>query len=378
MYPERPVRDERIRRLARRAVAFSAAPLALVALCLAACSKTDGRGEEAFAADRSVTLWSSLAQVRQPVATLHYGERVEVLEKRNDQMRVRTATAFIGWTEARALMDSALWQRARALADRAAALPVQARASADKLTNAHIDPGRKSPRVFQFRGGTPLEVVEHAVAEFTPGAGEDVSSTKDRDAASAQPEARREDWILVRAGSDNGVSVAGWVLRRFVKLELPAELLEYSSQYRFVAWFELNRVPAGAAQSAAAQGNAPGPPDSGPGEPAGDSHQKPQFLVAGIQGPDGQPCDFTLLRVYTWSAPRQRYETAYVESHLCARLPIRVQPAAALGGNAAFAFANTGKLGEEQRQYSMHITSVRRVDRRPPPRGARPSRGSGR
>src|SRR5208283_2187719 len=50
---------------------------------------------------------------------------------------------------------------------------------------------------------------------------------------------------------------------------------------------------------------------------------------AGSTGPDGQPCDFTLIRVYTWGAGRRRYETAYVESNLCGTLPILVQTAGA-------------------------------------------------
>ena len=352
--------------------------LALSVLALTACHKTEERGEEAFAADRSVTVWSSLAQVRQPVTTLRYGERVEILERRNDQLRVRTATAAIGWTEGRALMDSQLWQRARALADRAAALPLQARAQTDKLTNAHIEPGRKTPRVFQFRGGTALEVLERAAADYVPAGSEEAAGAKERDAEAAPAEVRREDWVLVRANTEAAGNIAGWVLRRFVKYELPAELLDYSNQYRFVAWFELSRVPAGtAAPSGGAHANAPGPPESEAAEQpsAPGSAEKPQFLVAGIQGPEGQSCDFTLMRVYTWGAERQRYETAYVESNLCGSLPIRVRPAASPGANVAFSFTNSGKAGEEQREYQMHQTSVHRVDQRPQRKGPRAERG---
>jgi hypothetical protein len=377
MFPEQTRSATRPRRGSPGALRLLRIALALFALCSAACGKKDERGEEAFAADRNVTVWSSLAQVRQQVATLHYGERVEVLEKRNDQVRVRTALALFGWTEERALMDSALWHRARALADRAAALPVQARASTDKLTNAHIDPGRKSPRVFQFRGATPLEVLEHSVADFTPGA-EDAAAAKDRDANAAPAEVRREDWVLVRANSEVGVTIAGWVLRRFIKYEIPPELLDYSNQYRFVGWFVLSRVPSGTGAAGAPPLRGPGPPESRAGElPATGGLEKPQFLVAGIQGPEGQSCDFTMLRVYTWGAQRQRYETAYVESNLCGALPIRVQPAAAPGANATFAFANNGKDRPEEREYTMHQTSVRRTDHRPAPKGRRAARGSG-
>ena len=73
-----------------------------------------------------------------------------------------------------------------------------------------------------------------------------------------------------------------------------------SADLHVVAWFELNRVP------------------------DGNGGEAPQYLVAGSRGGRGQACDFTMLRVYTWGTARKRYETAYVESDLCGRLPIRV------------------------------------------------------
>ncbi|HKM91926.1 MAG TPA: hypothetical protein VJX29_15060 [Candidatus Acidoferrales bacterium] len=363
----------------RRAGLFRllAALLAVFApLGLAGCGHSERAGEEAFAGDRNVTLWTSLAQVREPAATVRYGERVEIMERQNDQARVRTAAGVLGWTEQRNLIDSALWHRARDLAERARTLPVEARATTDKLTNVHIEPGRASPRIYQFRSGTPLEILGRGVADYARGGGDEGGAP----AGGAAPpaETRHEDWALVRAKQDPGGEIAGWVLRRFVKYEIPPQLLDYSTQYRFVAWFDLNTVatgePAPPPRTPAGRvaREAPGPPESvGAGHPA-ESGEKPQFLVAGIQGPEGQPCDFTLIRVYTWGAERQRYETAYVESNLCGSLPIRVQSAGAAGGNAEFAFTNRGRGGEERREYVMHQTSVRRTDnRRPGPHPAR-------
>ena len=348
------------------------AVIAAAALC-AACSHEDTRpGEEAFVGDRTVTLWSSLAQVRQQVATVHYGDRVEIVEKQNDQAKVRTAVGLVGWTPQATLMDSALWHRARSLAESAAAMPVQARATAERVTNVHIEPGRTTPRTYQLRGNTPVDVLGRAVADFTKGGTDE----------GAAPETRKEDWSLVRAKDEAGGTVAGWVLRRFVKFDIPPELADYSSQFRFVAWFELSRVPTGEAEPAPAKAapagaahgkvrEAPGPPDAvREAAEAAAPADKPQFLVAGIQGADGQPCDFTIIRAYTWGAARQRYETAYVESNLCGSLPIHAQAASPPGGNAAFSFKNEGRGGEEQREYAMHQTSVRRVDNVRHPAGA--------
>ena len=69
------------------------------------------------------------------------------------------------------------------------------------------------------------------------------------------------------------------------------------------------------------------------------------------------PCDFTMLRVYTWGAARKRYETAYVESNLCGRLPIRITSSPQGPG---FRFAVAGESAPE-RIYQMQQTSVRRI-----------------
>jgi len=349
----------------------------LLLIAFAGCGRSERPGEEAFVGDRNVTLWSTLAQVREAAATLHYGERVEIVERQSNQVRVRTAAGVTGWTDERNLLDSTLWHRARELAQKAQSMPVEAQATSDKPTNVHIEPGRSSPRIFQLRGGTPLEVLGRGVADYTPGTPEE-SGAPAAGTASA-PATRHEDWSLVRAHDELAGDVAGWVLRRFVKYDVPSELLDYSNQFRFVAWFELSSVPTGEASPAAGQPSrssaraAPGPPQSVATARA-EPKAMPQFLVAGVQGPEGQPCDFTLLRVYTWGAKRGRYETAYVESNLCGSLPIRVQPAKAGGASATFEFTNQGRHGEEHREYTMHQTSVRRMDNR---RATRPRKGNG-
>ena len=90
-----------------------------------------------------------------------------------------------------------------------------------------------------------------------------------------------------------------------------------------------------------------------------------QFLAAAITGGEGQTCDFTRLRFYTWNASRRRYETAYIESDFCANLPIRATPIPP-GANlekseASFSFAALGKSGKEIREYRMKQNVIRRL-----------------
>ena len=313
----------------------------------------------AYVAEPSAILWNANAQVRQHVATLHYGERVAILQRSGDRAEVRSAAGARGWIEARLLMDAELWQRSAELLDRARAMPVQARGHTRTISNVRLTPGRDGPRIFQFGRNEPVVVLERGTS---PAPQEGASETV---APPAEKEPRLEDWLLVlRAeppGSDAAtvassgpvvspqtssvapaVPIAGWVLARFIELDPPPPIPDYfnAAGIRVTAWVVLNTAP----------------------DPSG---PQPQYLVAGAHGGEGQPCDFTLLRVYTWGASRQRYETAYVESNVCGRMPIRVSQAPA---GVEFRFADPAQ-GGAARVYRMRQNTVRRVrEAVPPPR----------
>jgi hypothetical protein len=102
---------------------------------------------------------------------------------------------------------------------------------------------------------------------------------------------------------------------------------------RTIAWFELNRV-------------------------TDDEGEHPQYLVAGTRSSEGQPCDFTTLRVFTWNPKKTRYETAYIENDLCGALPVRVGEGPK--GEPEFRFRVMDRAKEE-RVYHLVQTVVRRV-----------------
>jgi hypothetical protein len=304
---------------------------------------------DAFISERSVTLWSSVAQVREPIDTLHYGDRVDVMSRRNDSVKVRTLSGVIGWVDARLLLEPALWQRSLKLLNSAKAMPVQARGRTKVQTNLRVDPGRTAPRLYQFGRGVPVEVVARAVADWAQ-VSDERENGHDNDAQ------KKEDWFLVRGlatrppgevsartsesntttqPGDQTVPIAGWVVARFVELDLPDPVREgmASANVRPIAWFELNRVPG----------------------PSGD---KPQYLVAGTRGAEGQACDFTTLRVYTWNPKRTRYETAFIENNLCGQMPIRLDKGPK--SEPEFHFRQIAGAKEE-RTYRLTQTVVRRV-----------------
>ena len=319
--------------------------VAAVAWALRPKHETIGEG---YISERSITLWSSVAQVREPVDTLHYGDRVDVMARRNDSVKVRTAGGEVGWIDGRQLLEPALWTRSTKLLQQALTIPVQARGRTKVQTNLRVQPGRTEPRLYQFGRGVPVEVVGRAVADWAP-----VIDEKEPANESGN---KKEDWYLVRAVAtrppgesaartaetttttqpgDKSIPIAGWVVARFVELALPDPVREgiASANVRAVAWFELNRIP-------------------------DDSGGKAQYLVAGTKGPDGQPCDFTTLRAYTWDAKKTRYETAFIENNLCGLLPIRVGKGPK--DEPEFRFHEAAS-GQDERVYRLIQTVVRRI-----------------
>lgn len=308
---------------------------------------------EAYVSERSVTLWSSVAQVREQLGVLLYGDHVEVLSRRNENVKVRTASGVVGWVDGRYLMEPQLWQRSAKLLKQAEDLPVQARGRTKVPTNLRVGPGRTEPRLYQFTRNTPVEVVGRAVADWVQ-----VSDEKDSDEEPV--ETKKEDWFLVLAMAtrppgegmvrnsaittttqpgDQTIPIAGWVVARFVALDLPDAVIQEteSANIRPMAWFELNRVT----------------------DEQGDH---PQYLVAGAKGPEGSPCDFTTLRVYTWNTRRSRYETAFIDNNLCGAFPIRAGKDPK--GQPEFRFQVKGDTAE--RTYRLIQTVVRRVKEEKP------------
>ena len=316
---------------------------------------------EAYVGEKTATLWSSVAQVREPLDTLHYGDRVDVVGRRNDSIKVRTAIGQIGWVEGRYLMDASLWQRSAKLLKQVQSMPVQARGRTKVQTNLRVEPGRTQSRLYQFGRGVPVEVVGRAVADW-------VQVADEKDTGNEPQEHKKEDWFLVRAVAtrppgettsrvaettasqpgDQSVPIAGWVIARFIELDLPDAVREEtnSANIRPIAWFELNHVS----------------------DPAGGD--KVQFLVVGAKGPEGQPCDFTTSRVYTWNLRKERYETAFIENNLCGELPVRVGKSPK--DEPEFRFRQKGS-NQQERVYRLIQTVVRRI-REPGDSAKKPNR----
>ncbi|HKV23705.1 MAG TPA: SH3 domain-containing protein [Candidatus Acidoferrum sp.] len=303
---------------------------------------------EAFVGERTAVLWNSVAQVREPLDTLHYGDRVDVVGKRNDNVKVRTVSGELGWVESRYLIAPTLWERSVKLLKEVTPMPVQAVGRTKVPTNLRVAPGRTEARLYQFGRGVPVEVVGRAVADW-------VQVSDEHDTANDTPETKKEDWFLVRAVAtrppgesnsrasettttqpgDQTLPIAGWVIARFIELDLPDPIRDEASSanVRPIAWFQLNQID---------------DPVSG---------EKPQYLLAAARGPEGQPCDFTTIRVYTWNLRRERYETAFIENDLCGQLPVAIGKSDK--GEPEFRFKEMDS--QQPRVYRLIQTVVRRI-----------------
>jgi hypothetical protein len=204
------------------------------------------------------------------------------------------------------------------------------------LSNLHFGPGRDTTRVRQLNKDVPLELLTRQPAEIKPAA---TAENAEQESAGPPPVGKKEDWWFVRAHTTDQGAMAGWLLARFVELDVPQPLPDYASAagMRIVAWTELSRVNAAS------------------GKPM------PQYLLVGTHGPEGQPCDFTMMRVYTWGKQRERYETAFVESDVCGKLPIARTQVPGGAGDLTFSFQDLSGGVAQIRKYEMHQTMVRRV-----------------
>src|ERR1700675_1416144 len=245
-------------------------------------------------------------------------------------------------------MDSALWQRSTKLLKQVVPMPVQAHGRTKVATNLRVEPGRAQARLYQFGRGVAVEIVGRAVADWAQTSDEKESSNEPQDT-------KKEDWYLIRglatrppgdstarsaettttAPGDQTLPIAGWVIARFIELDLPDAVRDgaASANIRPIAWFELNRIS----------------------DPAGD---RTQYLVAAARGSEGQPCDFTTLRVYTWNLKKRGYETALIKNDFLGHLPIHVGKSAK--GDPEFRFQEMDG-NKEERVYRLMQTIVRRI-----------------
>lgn len=303
---------------------------AALLVAAAGCGKREEESKElAYVAVPQVMLRDRVAAVYNKVGAAKNGEKLVVLDRQKRFVKVRTERGEEGWVEQRYLADAAVYRQAQALAALHRNSPVQGKATARNQTNLHVTPGRDTEHLYQLTEGEKVEVFTRATAE-KPG-----TRITPKDPAEKAPPPVVEDWRLVRDPEGH----AGWVLARMVDLDAPLEVAQYAEGQRIVAYFVLNEVT-----------------DNG--------KKVPQYLLALGEPKDGQPADFDQVRLFTWNAKRDRYETAYRERNLAGELPITIgtEDLAGEGRLPTFVLRVRGEDGKVvERKYKLNGVMVRRV-----------------
>jgi len=290
--------------------------------------------EIAYVSAPQAILRDRVSAVFSKTGTVKNGDRVQILERERHFARVRTASGVEGWIEQRALVPQQVYDGFQKLSQQAQSDPVQATGTTRNDTNIHLDPGRETEHLYQLNQGSKVSILQRATAEKTvPGGMAKPASSKNESAKPVTP--LMEDWWLIR-DPDGRV---GWVLARFVDLDVPLEIAEYAEGQRIVAFFVLNQVADG-------------------------DKKVPQYLVVLTEPKDGLPFDYNQVRVFTWNVRKHRYETAYREHNLNGFLPVTISQENFDKEGTLPIFIlqvkdDDGKMS--QRKYKMNTPIVRRV-----------------
>ena len=220
------------------------------------------------------------AEIRLAVESLKAGDQVQVLLRKRNWAKVELADGRIGWVECKDLVDSQTYEASQKLLRNLESLPVQAEGHAPQSINLRFEPSRDSTPLAQLPNNQKLEIFRRKIVE----------RPSQLDQPSSPPV--KEAWYLVQADRR-----AGWVLGRFVSLDIPEPLGAYAQGSNIVAWLVLNTV-------------------------ADEGRQVPQYLAADRGA--NQDVDYTHIRVFTWWVKNHQYVTAYAESGLKGYFPIRV------------------------------------------------------
>jgi hypothetical protein len=272
--------------------------------------------ESAYVLADTLEVFDSPARVRLRVATAKAGDRVDILERSRDWVRLRLAEGTVGWAEAAGLVDAGTYGRGqKLLAELKDEFP-QAAGHLATVANLRLEPSRDAPQLDQLSPNQKVEVFGRQMVDRPPQPNAPPSSAP-----------LREAWYLIRADSR-----AGWLLGRFVSLDIPDAISMYAQSANIVAWLVLDTVD-------------------------DDGRQVPQYLTADRSG--SQEIDFSRIRVFTWWAARQQYATSYVESNLNGFFPIRVRK---IDGVPHFRLRLEDRRGNRfQKVYAMHGNVVRPV-----------------
>lgn len=340
---------------------------------MAACSPSAPREPvlgEAFAGPASLPLRKEISAKSSVAATVHFGDKLEIVQKRRHFMKVRTAKNAEGWVDERLLLDKNALEALRRLSTDTKSYPSQGKATTYDLLNVHTEPSRQSPSYLQIQPNERVDVILHKLTpknakvenalRLKPPARPERRSKQKKGGKSKvpppplppppappenwmalskpletnpepvepkqekeEPAAPPDDWTLVRTASGQ----CGWVLTHRIFLAIPDEVAQYAEGKRITSYFSLGKTQDG-------------------------DKVKDIWLWTTITS-GVHNYDFDSFRVFVWSLRHHRYETAYIQRRVTGYYPARA-------GEGTFTVILEGDDGQRHRKkFSMEGNRVR-------------------
>jgi SH3-like domain-containing protein len=368
------------------------ASIVAAALLLAGCHSSPPRAPskgEAYVGPATLNLRSDYGTQASTVAIVNHGDKLQILDQHRLFMKVRAPNGAEGWIEQRQLLGSDDMAALKALAQRAAAMPSQGRATTDAELRVHIQPAAAAPSFLALKENDKVDVLTHirrprtdlprkplivppakkAKATRKPGKSAQIppppmpappappanwlelskheaAAEKPAEPPKSGPPAPTDAWSLVR--TPDGQS--GWVLTGRLRMAIPDEVAQYAEGHTIVSYFSLGTVLDG-------------------------DRQKDTWLWTTVSD-RARPYDFDSFRVFVWSTRRHRYETEYIERNVVGYSPVEIQPVHFSGSKAksepagdvyaGFSVCVEKKDGQRyRRQYAVMNTHVRLASEAP-------------
>jgi SH3-like domain-containing protein len=276
----------------------------------------------------SLNLRSELSLRANVTATVHHGEKLEILQRHRRFAKVRTSSGAEGWIDGRQLLSPPQMARLTRISNAAGRLPAQGKITPFDLLNVHIAPNREAPSFYQMKEGELAEVIGLKLAPRVP-------YNPDNPDIAAAEDTQVDSWTRVRVADGR----AGWVLTRLTMMAIPEEVAQYAEGHYITSYFSLGTVE--------------------------DQGQRKHCWLWTTIADRRLPYHFDSFRVFVWSKRRHRYETAYIERNLRGYYPIEIAPAPG-SSMASFSLIFAGRDGVlARRTYEFQGARVRMIARAP-------------
>lgn len=313
---------------------------AILLAFLVGCSKEPPKPRvrvigEGFIGQHSLTLREEISPRSPDAATLHFGDPVEIVERRRSFLRVRSTDGNLGWLNARYLISKEQLGEIERLAKEHRDSPRLGQAKVFDALNVHNIPNRQSPSFAQIPERGIVDVLEYRLAPRegyrAPNLIEDPRKKRparkreraaqtdklppppnpappqppddwmelSKSSAGDEPEepkppVRLDDWTLVRL-EDGKV---GWALSSMLVMAIPDEVAQYSEGHRIMGYWPVGELHDGEV-----------------------AHKHWLWVT---RADKSSPYVFDGFRVFMYSAKRRRYEQAYREKKVRGFLPVEV------------------------------------------------------